>query len=133
LLRLILGALHGAAQIGLAVWGTHLLHGMSALNTPWPRPIGLVIAYLLVMGVASTLVFCVYLLIAGTFGINLNELFSAQAIIDSKSFLRLHIDRAGKLTIYVVGVPRVSRRWAANPDGQPHAPWLEPRSTIRTK
>jgi calcineurin-like phosphoesterase family protein len=132
-LRLFLGLLHGAAQIALGIWGTHRLHGMSPLHAAWPRPIGLIIAYMLVMGVVSALVFCVYLLIAGTFGINVNELFSAQAIIDSKSFLRLHIDRTGKLTIYVIGVPRVSRRWKANPDGEPWASWLDPRSPIKTK
>jgi len=87
--RLVLGLLHGAAQIALGVWGTNLLHGMSALHAAWPRPVGVVIAYMLVVGVVSTLVFALYLLIAGAFGVNVNELFSSQAIIDSKSFLRL--------------------------------------------
>ena len=67
------------------------------------------------------MVFCAYLLIASTFGVNVNELFSAQAIIDSKSFLRLHIDPTGKLTIYPIAVPRVSRSWVANPRSQRHA------------
>ena len=36
-----------------------------------------------------------------------------RRIIDSKSFLRLHIDPTGKLTIYPIAVPRVSRSWRA--------------------
>lgn len=78
--------------------------------------------------VASQLV-AAYLLVAGSFGVNVNELFAGQGIEDSKSFLRLRIDADGTLTIYPIAVDRVSRDWQVNPDQSPTASWLTPKTT----
>jgi len=40
-----------------------------------------------------------------------NEAFSALRIQDWKQFLRLRIDREGRLSIFVIGIDRVARRW----------------------
>ena len=66
------------------------------MHTRWPWPIRGTLVYLVVVGVAATLIFCAYMLIASAFGVNVNELFSGQSIIDSKSFLRLHIATDGR-------------------------------------
>jgi hypothetical protein len=61
-----------------------------------------------------------YLLISlNVFGRHGNEAFSALRIQDWKSFLRLHIDARGNLSIYPVGLRRVPRRWrpANDPGG----------------
>jgi hypothetical protein len=71
-----------------------------------------------------------YLLVASSFDVNVNELFAGQGITDAKSFLRMHIGRDGSLTIYPIGVDRVARKWRANPQAPPHAPWIEPDRTI---
>ena len=40
-----------------------------------------------------------------------NEAFSALKIEDYKNFLRLHIDKEGKLTIYPLKIEKVEREW----------------------
>jgi hypothetical protein len=128
--RVILGSLHGLAQIALGVLGTWAWVRLPLIHTRWPWPLPATAIYFVVMGVAATLVFCAYLLFASLFGVNVNELFAGQSIIDSKSFLRLHIAHDGTLTIYPIGVRRVSRRWRATPTADPSAPWLEPKKPI---
>ena len=70
--------------------------------------------------VLAPLIFGVYLLISlNVFRRHTNEAFSSLQIEDWKSFLRLHIDENGTLTIYPLGIRRVPRRWrpAADPGG----------------
>ncbi len=128
--RTLLGATHGLLQIGLGVLGTWAWYELPLVHTRWPWPIPATLVYFAVVGIAATLLFCAYLLIASAFGVNVNELFSGQSIIDSKSFLRLHISTDGRLTIYPIAVAKVSRKWRATPDAAPTAPWLEPAKPI---
>jgi len=129
--RITWGLLHGIAQLALGVGATWLLSRMSAVHARWPLPILAGAVYLVVVGVVATLIFCLYLLVASTFGVNVNELFSAQSIVDSKSFLRLRIDASGALTIFPIAVPTVGRRWVANPAATvAHASWVRPRKPI---
>ncbi|MFP2909801.1 hypothetical protein ACLESD_33100 [Pyxidicoccus sp. 3LFB2] len=54
----------------------------------------------------------VYLLVSlNVFGCHPNEAFSSLAIPDWKNFLRLKIDKEGRLTLYPVGIRRVPRAW----------------------
>ena len=46
-----------------------------------------------------------------------NEAFSSLRVADWKSFLRLHIDPRGGLTLYPIGLRRVPRRWRATGEG----------------
>ena len=77
-----------------------------------------VLAGLLIGGaVAAPVILGLYLLVS----LNLlrrhgNEAFSSLRIQDWKSFLRLHIDEAGVLTIHPIGIRRVPRRWQAAGD-----------------
>jgi hypothetical protein len=45
------------------------------------------------------------------FGRHDNEAFSAMKIEDYKNFLRMHIDKQGKLTIYPIKIETVAREW----------------------
>lgn len=129
--RQVLGLLHGAAQLGLATllsWAWWELP-MHAWRWPWSLIATLVI-YGVVSGLAATELVAVYLLFGARFGVNLNELFSAQGIIDSKSFLRMHIAADGTLTIYPLGIRRAVRRWRAAPDGERHSSWLVPADRL---
>lgn len=56
-----------------------------------------------------------YLALSNKFGgLHADESFSALHIRDYKNFLRLHLDAQG-LTVYPIGVERVSRDWTLNP------------------
>jgi hypothetical protein len=127
------GVLHGLAHLALAGLGTWAWWELPphAWGWPWSLIAALVI-YGVVAGLAATELFAVYLLLAARLGVNLNELFSAQGIIDAKSFLRLHFAADGTLTIYPIGVRTTARRWRPDPDGEPHEPWLTPVGGLRT-
>lgn len=44
--------------------------------------------------------------------------YSAVAIEDYKNFLRLKIDKDGKLTIYPIGLEKVCKKWKWMKDGR---------------
>ncbi|WP_245871195.1 metallophosphoesterase family protein [Asanoa hainanensis] len=126
-----LGGGHGLAQIGLAALGTWLW-----LMTPfpdWPWPFSLLIAiavYGPLAGLVGSQLVALYLLVAGHFGVNINELYAGQGIDDVKSFLRLHIAADGALTVYPVAVDRICREWRPNPTAPDERPWLEPAQSL---
>ncbi|MEO3923922.1 metallophosphoesterase [Micromonosporaceae bacterium B7E4] len=123
----ILGLCHGFAHIGLAAAGTWLWLQLFFHAWPWPLPVvAAAVVYGPIAGLVASQLTALYLLVAGSFGVNLNELFAGQGIEDAKSFLRLHIAADGTLTVYPVAVDRICRRWRADPDGAPDAAWLTP-------
>jgi hypothetical protein len=125
---------HGIVHIALGTLGAWGWLHLPFTNWVWPVPVlAAIVIYLPVSGLVMTEVFCLYLLVAGSSGVNLNELFAGQSIVDSKSFLRLHFDRDGSLTIYPVAIDRVARKWAARPEGEPSDPWIEPTTPIATR
>jgi hypothetical protein len=58
-------------------------------------------------------------------GFHLNEAYSSQRIADYKNFLRLHLDKAGTLTIYPVGIRKIGT-WKARQNPPAGEPWFEP-------
>jgi hypothetical protein len=73
-----------------------------------------------VAGFAAAEVVALYLFAAGAVGVNVEELYSAQAITGYKSFLRMHFAADGTLTVYPLGVARAGRAW--RPDGDTLVP-----------
>jgi hypothetical protein len=129
-----LGFAHGLAHLGLGFAGAKVWLLTPLYEQAFPLPLlAAVVTYLPPIALVSALVVGAYLLVASMFDVNVNELFAAQGIIDTKSFLRMHIAADGSLTIYPIGVDRVSRRWRASPDAPPHAPWIEPADPLRYK
>ena len=127
----ILGVIHGLAQIALAAGGAWLWLELPFHDWVWPGPlIAAIVLYLPVVGFVSTQLCALYLLVASYFKVNVNELYAGQGIEDAKSFLRLHIEPDGTLTIYPLGIDRVCRRWVADPEGAPDAPWLRPEQPL---
>lgn len=59
-------------------------------------------------------------------GTHENEVFACQHLPSYKHFLRLHIDPAGNLTIYPIGLRDVPRQWSYHPDADPGEAWFEP-------
>ncbi|MFU8871004.1 metallophosphoesterase family protein [Micromonospora sp. SL4-19] len=130
----ILGVSHGLAQIALAAAGTWLWLKLPFLDWPWPLPaIAAAVLYGPVIGLVASQLVALYLLVAGSFGVNVNELFAGQGIEDSKAFLRFRIDPDGTLTIYPIAVDKVSHAWELNPDQSPTASWLLPREPLQPR
>ncbi|KFE61079.1 metallophosphoesterase [Hyalangium minutum] len=114
--RWLAGVLHGLAHLTAAfllAWGVSHLMGSTEL------PFGsverdLLSAVLIFAGgfLAGPTVMGLYLLVSlNVFGVHANEAFSSLAIPDWKNFIRLHIDKAGHLRLYPIGLRRVPRSW----------------------
>jgi hypothetical protein len=117
------GLLHGAGHILTAFligWGATYFT-VSVLGLPFQSPTQLLISALLIFAggwVAGSLLAGAFLLISlNVFGQLPDAAFSALRIEDWKNFLRIRIDREGRLTIYPVGIRRVPRDWKRRPEG----------------
>jgi hypothetical protein len=134
---LVGGLLHGAAQVGLGIGWTASVFALHRYRPHWlPDALLalLVVAVtVVVIGAVAALLTGIYLTVASQFDVNLNEVFAGQSIEDYKGFLRLRVDAAGDLTIYPIKIPRVCRRWQADPDGAPGDPWLRPTQPLRAE
>lgn len=114
--RKVAGGLHGAMHLLAALlltWAASALSG--ALLGGGDSLVRDVASGLLLFAggflVGPTLM-GVYLLISlNVFGCHPNEAFSSLSIPDWKNFLRLKIDKEGRLTVYPVGIRRVPRAW----------------------
>lgn len=125
-----LGVLHGVMHILLVVVLTWIFARVNAGTGT--RTLGLEIESLWQMllfalemavigGILGGMLFGTFLLL----GVNLNEAYSAQQIEDFRNFLRLHIDPAGVLTVYSVGIRRAAK-WKF----RPNAPAGQPRYEV---
>jgi hypothetical protein len=125
---------HGAVHATIGI-----LAGWSWANTPipdltWPLPVLVaVVLYLPLAALVATQVLSLYLLVAAAFGVNVNELFAGQSIIDRKGFLRIHIGGDGRLTIYPIALDRVCRTWNPAPQADLHQPWFEPAESLEIR
>ncbi|MGW5667991.1 metallophosphoesterase family protein [Micromonospora sp. NPDC003776] len=127
----LLGISHGLAHVALGAAGTWLWLQLPFYDWPWPLPAAAAaVLYGPVIGLVSSQLVALYLLVAGSFGVNLNELFAAQGIEDSKAFLRFRFDPDGTLTIYPITLDKVSHAWQVNPDQFPTASWLLPKTPL---
>jgi hypothetical protein len=72
-------------------------------------------------GILGSVVLGGYLFVSlRVFGRHANEAFSSLRIADFKQFLRLRIERDGRLSIFSIGIDRVPRRWVSSePDDGP--------------
>lgn len=130
----VLGLLHGAVHVSLGYAAYFAWRELPFDNYAWPWPgILAFVIYGPIAGLIATQVVALYLFIAGSFRVNLNELFAGQGIEDYKAFLRLHFGRDGSLTIYPVGVDRVGRKWVAQPARASHTPWFDPAKPLTPK
>lgn len=130
----LLGVTHGLAHIALGTAGAWLWLRLPFQDWPWPLPVAAAaLLYAPVAGLVASQLTAAYLLVAGTFGVNVNELFAGQGIEDAKSFLRMHFAVDGTLTIYPIGVDTVGREWQVGPDDRPDGSWLIPKQPLRAR
>jgi hypothetical protein len=130
----LLGIGHGLAHLALAGLGTWVWVKLPFVDWPWPAPLAAALAfYAPAISLIGSELVAGYLLVAGAFRVNLNELFAGQGIDDAKSFLRLHIARDGSLTVYPVAVDKICRKWTPDPDAPAGRPWLRPAQPLRPR
>ncbi|WP_438755063.1 metallophosphoesterase family protein [Pararhizobium sp. O133] len=104
--RGIVGVTHAVCQFGVVMAATCLLACCAGL----PSDGWLIILSGIVGGVlAGTMLGTYFLICLNVFGKHWNEAFSALRIEDYKCFLRLKIDRQGRLSIYPIGLKTVPR------------------------
>ncbi|MGY0231337.1 metallophosphoesterase family protein [Longispora urticae] len=108
------GFAHGLAHLGLAVAGMYVWNRLPFVHLEPPWASASTLLYLPVVSVLGVQIVALYLLVADRWGVNRNELFAGQGIIDSKSFLRMRFAKDGSLTIYPIGLERSGRSWQAN-------------------
>ncbi|MEN3307208.1 MAG: hypothetical protein V7603_3410 [Micromonosporaceae bacterium] len=126
----LFGVAHGVVQLALGVAGAFAWNHLPFTHWPWPLSLlAALVVYGLPAGVVSTEVVCLYLLVAATARVNVNELFAGQGIEDAKCFLRMHITAEG-LAIYPVAIPTVCRRWTVDPDAPASHPWIKPAEPL---
>jgi uncharacterized membrane protein len=130
----LLGLVHGLAHVALAVGGTWVWLHLEFRDWPWPLPLVVAaVGFGPLIGFVAAQVVALYLLVAGWYSVNVNELFAGQGIEDVKSFLRLHVAADGSLTVYPVAIDRISRSWRPDPDGAPGSPWLRPKQPLTVR
>lgn len=117
--RIVAGLVSIAVVADIALRTSYLDAGLAAGEL-------LVVAAFGVGVLVGPLLVAVYLLVVGgtRWDVNTDELFSAQAIEDRKSFLSLHVTRTG-VEMFAVAVDEVPRRWRFVPD-RPYGPWFAP-------
>ncbi len=123
--RFLLGVAHSAMQLAsiAAVM-------MAASRLAGDSLVAFLALMFLLGGVGGTVGMSGYLWATNMAGFHGNEGYAPLHHMDQKHFLRLHIDAAGDLTVYPIGVERVSRHWELRPDDPPAAPWFGPASPI---
>jgi hypothetical protein len=77
-------------------------------------------------GIGETVGLSGYLWATNCLGLHGNEGYAPPHHQDIKHFLRLHIEADGTLTVYLICVDRVARKWILCPDAPAHAPWFSP-------
>jgi hypothetical protein len=77
-------------------------------------------------GLTGVLGISAYLWATNLLGFHGNEAYAPLHFPHYKNFLRLHIGDDGDLTVYPVGIDKVSKKWESSPEAAPDAPWLSP-------
>jgi hypothetical protein len=133
--RLVLGLLHTAAHM-VTVVGVSLLAIRLASPFDGANFVAATNVYDAVLGgLAGSMVLGAYFALATTLpGLHVhgNEAFAAARLTRYKNFLRLHVGRDGKLTVYAVGIDRVAHHWrlGAADVTDPEQPWLVPQRPL---
>ena len=116
--RLIAAPLHAFSHLGAALWlywlAAHWSYGLPGLRPKFAYLIVPIGGYLL-----GPVIMGIYLLVSlDLFGRHSNEAFSSLAIDDWKSFLKIKVDEKG-LTIYPIGIRRVTHKWKSRRGSDP--------------
>ena len=127
--KILMGASHFALQVALGVFVVApLAIRFASMTDGFWFGVALLGALMVVGGIAAALALGAYLAFCCAWlRAHGNHAFSAMSSTSYKNFLRLHIGRDGRLTIYPIGLDRSCTRWTFDPDNvDEEAPWLAP-------
>jgi len=113
------------AMLGVTLGASKLIHDVLQFDIN-SIPYLLATAALIFAGgyIAGGVIMGVYLYVSlRVFRRHTQEAYSAQRITDYKNFVRMHIDKAGKLTMYPIGLKHVPTRWRKS-DAPTGPQWL---------
>jgi hypothetical protein len=120
---------HSALQVGgLAFVFLVASHGAATLGADG-GVVSLLVFLVLVYaigGIGGVLGIAAYFWATNILGYHGNEVYAPLHHEDLKNFLRLHLDAEGGLTIYPVGIDKVTRHWKLQPDAPADSPWFAP-------
>ncbi|MEO6192238.1 MAG: metallophosphoesterase [Thermoanaerobaculia bacterium] len=129
--RFLIGSGHGVAHVllNLALMWLFARVNPSLLDAPlasWPQALLFVSEMLLFGGILGGVLMALYLLLFSFVGrFHLAEAYSSQRLPSYKNFLRIHLDSAGNLKIYPIGI-RKAGKWKLRPNAPEGEPWFEP-------
>lgn len=127
--RAAIGTLHALVQLsaGLVVLAAITPSRIDAL----PDFFAAMFAGALVMSLVAGLLFGLYLFLGyQLLGLHRESAFAACRVADWKHFLRLHIAKDGTLTVHVIGIPRICRRWRERLPAAPGEALVEPADGV---
>jgi hypothetical protein len=87
----------------------------------WYYALGMTYFWVLATPTAA-FIFGVYLALSSLVGRHMDEAFSSLRIPNWKNFLKFHIDAAGRLHMYAVGIEKIPRHWELDPQREADAP-----------
>jgi hypothetical protein len=126
--RLLLGLVHSILQLasvtGVMIVSSRLSSAFGLEEAPSLMVFLALVA--LIGGLVGALGFAGYLWTTNCLGFHANEAYAPLRVMEFKSFLRLHFDADGVLTVFPIGIDRVCRRWRLSQKSAPEGPWLEP-------
>jgi hypothetical protein len=134
--RIAGGTVHAVAHLLLAFTiGSVAWHFSGLASTLLPGALGRVLVTGAITFVASGLLGAwlvgLYLFVSlQVFGRHDQHGFSSLRVQDFKGWLRMHIDTAGNLTLYAIGIDRVPRKW--NASSRPDSALVEPADNSAT-
>lgn len=102
-------------------------------NDYWPLAEHLIFCLVILMAggiVGATLVGAYFVVSDFLFRWHTNEVFASQSIINYRNFLRMHIARDGRLTIFPIGLRTVPMKWRLRPNRKPGEPRYEPTDRV---
>jgi hypothetical protein len=130
--KTVMAAIHTMAQV-LAVVAIALLAitvASAVADRGWLFTATASMVAFVAGGIVGSVVFGAYLAAAnGLPGIRAhgNETFASARITGYKNFLRMHLDREGRLTVHALGIEHAIGDWRPDPDNDdPEASWLVP-------
>ncbi len=114
--RKIIGTLHASAHFfSNMIIGWTIARGLELyvhLPIGWTILLACIALFVLGALISGTILGIYLFLCLNLAGWHVTESMSSAPVEDFKNFVRFHIDKAGKLTIYPVGIRKVGKKWS---------------------
>ena len=125
--RLLIGLVH---SVMLFATVAAVMIVASRLSSAFGSGAGSLVAFLgfvaVLGGITGVLGIAAYLWVTNLLGFHGNEAYAPLHYPHYKNFLRIHIGDDGDLTLYPVGIDKVTKKWRSSAGTAADAPWFAP-------